>query len=602
MRVGKRLAKFLFRLLVLCVAILAGGLCYMYSYVTDSATAARMIREYSVRYLLNSELIPGHVKTRPFAGELVLREVLLRQKIDGLPFLALRIPYLAMQFNARKMAQGEIDLREVQVSHPTLRLRRRRDGTWNLQGLFVYPWPGPWLEHSPPIVIQNGRVELSAEEQSPLDSDSTSVASSAAVAGRSSDAAGSKADGPSALPALLPPESPPHPNGPGPTILDDVSLRIDPAGKFLYAFEGTARGDGFDRIGVKGTFDLNTGCLELTGELTGLTLSQALCRRIPCEARPAFRALALNGGVVDLDLTHFRYDPRAASGKQVVYGVEARLREGVWDCPKLPFSINDLSALVSLENDTLTIKHARGSNGPMTVRALGTIALSESHDLPLDLQLKISDLELDDRLRKKTPAEYDDLWDVFKPRGRINATVNVVRKRAGEPVDLGVQVSCQDVAAEYRHFPYALDHLTGSLTLENELLTVDLQTHTAPLVHVKGLIHNPGLDAVVRLDIQAESVPINDTFRKALPPDVRHVIDQFQPSGVVSGHAKVLRKPMVGPDPRDEGLIDIDAEIDLTGRCEMTWVHLPYPIRNLTGRLELHPDRWIFKNICGRNG
>ncbi len=49
-------------------------------------------------------------------------------------------------------------------------------------------------------------------------------------------------------------------------------------------------------------------------------------------------------------------------------------------------------------------------------------------------------------------------------------------------------------------------------------------------------------------------------------------------------------------------MIAIDADIDLTGQCEMTWVGLPYPVRNLTGRLELHPDRWIFKNIHGRNG
>jgi hypothetical protein len=46
----------------------------------------------------------------------------------------------------------------------------------------------------------------------------------------------------------------------------------------------------------------------------------------------------------------------------------------------------------------------------------------------------------------------------------------------------------------------------------------------------------------------------------------------------------------------------IDAVLDLNPRCEITWVDLPYPIRNLTGQLELHPDLWIFKNMRGRNG
>ncbi len=35
----------------------------------------------------------------------------------------------------------------------------------------------------------------------------------------------------------------------------------------------------------------------------------------------------------------------------------------------------------------------------------------------------MTDLELDQRLRDRTPAEYDELWDVFQPRGRVDATV-----------------------------------------------------------------------------------------------------------------------------------------------------------------------------------
>ena len=65
------------------------------------------------------------------------------------------------------------------------------------------------------------------------------------------------------------------------------------------------------------------------------------------------------------------------------------------------------------------------------------------------------------------------------------------------------------------------------------------------------------------------------------------------------------------PTPRSRGCrwraapraeIAIDAEIDLSERCEITWAKLPYTIRNLTGRLELHPDRWVFRDVRGRNG
>ena len=285
------------------------------------------------------------------------------------------------------------------------------------------------------------------------------------------------------------------------------------------------------------------------------------------------------------------------------YQALARLREGVWECPKLPFLVNDLSALIGIEDGMLTIKHAQGSNGLTTLRAEGTLGIDDPKHRPLDLRVDLIDLELDQRLRDRTPPEYDELWDVFKPRGRVNAALHVVRGRAGQPVDLSATVLCRDVAAVYRHFPYPLDHLTGGLTLEKKMLTVDLQTVVGGQpMRLTGTIQNPGVDAVVELDILAESVPIDDVLRKAMPPDVRKVVDQFHPRGVVKAHARVYRKPMAGPNARPEGLLAIDAEIDLREGCEITWDRLPYPIRNLRGRLEVHPDRWVFKNMRGKNG
>ena len=132
----------------------------------------------------------------------------------------------------------------------------------------------------------------------------------------------------------------------------------------------------------------------------------------------------------------------------------------------------------------------------------------------------------------------------------------MVRGRAGEPVELSATVLCRDVAGVYRHFAYPLDHLTGWLTLKKNMLTVNLETLVGgqPL-HLKGTIQNPGVDAVVKLDIQADSIPIDDVLKNAMPPDVRKVVDQYNPKGVVKAHAKVFRKPMPGPSARPEGLL-----------------------------------------------
>ena len=127
------------------------------------------------------------------------------------------------------------------------------------------------------------------------------------------------------------------------------------------------------------------------------------------------------------------------------------------------------------------------------MRAEGTIGLGDPAHSPLDLQVDLTDLELDQRLRDRTPAEYDELWDVFKPSGRVTRRCTWSAARPGEPVDLSATVDCRDVAAVYRHFQYPLDHLTGRLTLEKNMLKVELQTlKGGQPVHLEGNDQEPG--------------------------------------------------------------------------------------------------------------
>jgi hypothetical protein len=159
MRFGRRVARFLFWGLVLCFSSLAGGLWFAYWYITDSETISRIIRQHAVRYLPNTMLDPGRVRPDIRAGELVLHDLKLRQRIDGDTFETLRIAFLSLQVNARKLAAGKFEPSKIIIGQPTLRLRAKKDGKWNVQGLLADPWPGPWIE-TPPIQIRNGTVEL----------------------------------------------------------------------------------------------------------------------------------------------------------------------------------------------------------------------------------------------------------------------------------------------------------------------------------------------------------------------------------------------------------------------------------------------------------
>src|SRR5262249_6119604 len=163
------------------------------------------------------------------------------------------------------------------------------------------------------------------------------------------------------------------------------------------------------------------------------------------------------------DRVRASYDANAPAGRQLHYDVQARLREGVWNCPKLPYPVNDLSAAFEVEDGMLTLRHAEGYNGQTTLPARGKMRLGYPRPEPPALHIELSNFQLDQRrLRSWTPDEYVELWDIFRPSGLIGAEIDLVREVAGGPVGVGARVTCHDVAANYRYFPYPLDHLSGS--------------------------------------------------------------------------------------------------------------------------------------------
>ena len=107
MRIGRRVVKALIWGFVLCLSILGGGLWFAYWYMTDGETIAQLIREHAVRYFPGSTLDPGGVQISLFGGKVVFHQLRLIQRIDGAPFEVLRIPWLNIRINTRKLAKGQ---------------------------------------------------------------------------------------------------------------------------------------------------------------------------------------------------------------------------------------------------------------------------------------------------------------------------------------------------------------------------------------------------------------------------------------------------------------------------------------------------------------
>ena len=569
--VGRRVRKVVGWGTFLVASILVGGTISAYFYVTDSETLADLIRREAPKYLPDCRVDVFKARIRPFFGEVMLSQVQVRETVGDSPGpMVASSARVTVRFDPWAMLKGRFEARDVTVAGPTIRLRRKPDGSWNVEGLLADPWPGPSGGATPPISIQKGTVELAEEgAETPL------------------------------------------------VLLRDVSIAI-PASKGPSApipFELTARGeDGlFDRLNLEGTIDPATGRLTLAdGELVRLSLSEDRRDNLPAPVRGWLALAGLAGGEVDVDLPSLSFDPRA--NPPLRYRASARLRQGIWKCPKLPFPVSDVAVKLEAVDGELTILDARGSDGPTGLSLTGRARL-DPDDLARStfrVVAEATNLELDGRLRSWTPRETREIWDAYFPdvaaspsasAGRVDVKAAVTRDDPRAELGMVVDVNCLDVSMRYKHFAYPVDHVKGTIHCTKTTMDVDVHAliNGKPL-KVHGPVLNPGPNAVAALTFEVDSLPIDDALFRALPPEVKPVLAAFQPTGTVKGLAKLKRLPPLSQQADPIGRVSFDAWIDLNPGCSVTWEGLEYPVRNLTGQLEIHPDRWTFRGMKGNNG
>src|SRR5436309_1963310 len=95
----RRLRKVLARGFLVLLALLAGALTFAYVNLTDGDNITRLVKKVLPRYLPGATVDVGKAQVRLMKGEIHLPRVVVRQVIDGVPFLTAKIPWLNVRSN-----------------------------------------------------------------------------------------------------------------------------------------------------------------------------------------------------------------------------------------------------------------------------------------------------------------------------------------------------------------------------------------------------------------------------------------------------------------------------------------------------------------------
>jgi hypothetical protein len=208
------------------------------------------------------------------------------------------------------------------------------------------------------------------------------------------------------------------------------------------------------------------------------------------------------------------------------------------------------------------------------------------------------------------PPEVQDIYEQIHPQGSCALWVKLDRKQVGAAPTVSGQIDVHDGRFSFDDFPYPLSRVSGRLVVGHDPIAgmdgiriMNVQAHGAPggpnaasTIYMDGFIGPLEGVSGVWLDIRGRNFHSEPAIRAALPVPSRDALALFDPTGqgefpqfIGDFNCHIVRP--IGPHRRWSLATDLnisDAEGEL--------VSFPYPLRGITGRIEIRDG---YLNIVG---
>ena len=427
------------------------------------------------------------------------------------------------------LLSGQLNISQVTLRGPVIRLVHLPDGRWSTDRLFPLPKMGQSKMQA------RGRIEQGVLE-------------------------------------IIEPQL----NTPAKFVLHDVAMdlepQIDPATAAPYlTVSGTMKSDFLPQIEVAGSVDVSHNRWIWTGKAVALEISPELLASLP---EPLQTQLAAARGIRARTDVSYRIE-RLEDGPQALrFQVDGHLYRGRIDDPRSPFPITDLNAQFTATHDGVTLKHLHARSGESTF-ALHGWWQGYTAAGPGSFHGEVQGLPLDYRLYQRLPESAQKIWDDYSPRGKCDLNFDVVHGPQGwQPTG-----SCDlhDASFSFHKFPYRVENISGRMFLREKTLWLDLHTQTGerPLIG-KGFIKNPGPEAEIELKIQGQQIAVEERLLRAIPQPTDDVLRSMHLQGSFDLQLDIRRAAGLGQS------VDQQVQIQFQ-QASLNYDKFPLPLQNVRG-------------------
>ena len=228
---------------------------------------------------------------------------------------------------------------------------------------------------------------------------------------------------------------------------------------------------------------------------------------------------------------------------------------------KLPVTISDVSARMSITPNSLSIKKFAGHYGPGDVSLTGGVRLGDKNESgQTHLSVTAKDVLLDDEIVAVLPESLKEHVAAFHPQGKVNLAVDVSKADSNAPADYAATVECLGNSIRHDRFAYPLRDVRGTVVLKPRRMTFRGLQATPDLAAAADLQSTIRVDG--RLDLADESsdkglltvtardVPFTDELGGILSANLAGMYRDLSPRGAFDLDLEIPSIARVAPDEK----------------------------------------------------
>lgn len=262
---------------------------------------------------------------------------------------------------------------------------------------------------------------------------------------------------------------------------------------------------------------------------------------------------------------------------------------------QFPYAVSGIQGDIELKGRTLRLNNLKGRHGDSSVLVNGTIS-NFGPQAEIDLKTTSEAIRFDADLYNALKDSAKRLWLAFKPQGAAGVDYRFRRTADGQK-DTAVALHLKNVSAVYNRFPYLLENLTGTITIESGRILFDnvcARYEDGRSILITGQAQ--GLQAeepAFTIYVQGRQIPADDALREALPASAQAMWNRLEVQGSADFDIRINSSAAA-----KEGF-DYSGQVRLQGQ-RLLYKEFPLEMRDVRLSADIADERILVHRLEGR--